>query len=134
MPEWEYRKIRNWNDHHLACPIRDLSDNAAALLDGRAPCLQSNLPEFDTLWSALQRAGLDNRLQKDRVYLLLQEVNHRSKNMLAVVQSIARQTVSSSPTDFIERFSERVQALAEIQNLLTESEWQGAELAERARA
>jgi PAS domain S-box-containing protein len=48
----------------------------------------------------------------DQVRLLMREVNHRAKNMLSLVQAIARQTAARKPEDFIERFSERVQALA----------------------
>lgn len=48
----------------------------------------------------------------------MKEVNHRAKNMLGLVQLIARQTAASSPQDFVRRFSERVQALSANQDLL----------------
>jgi len=70
----------------------------------------------------------------EQVNLLLSEVNHRAKNMLAVVQAIARQTVSANPDDFIERFGERIQALAASQELLVENEWRGVDLNELARS
>jgi two-component sensor histidine kinase len=53
---------------------------------------------------------------------------HRSKNMLAIVQAIARQTAAANPDDFIERFAERIQALASSQDLLIQSEWRGVAL------
>ena len=49
----------------------------------------------------------ERKHQEERIKLLMAEVNHRSKNMLTVVQSIARQTASTKPGDFIERFGER---------------------------
>ncbi len=52
------------------------------------------------------------------VHFLMREVNHRAKNMLSVVQAIAHQTVASNPEDFVERFSERIQALSANQDLL----------------
>ena len=67
----------------------------------------------------------ERRHQEERIKLLLREVNHRAKNMLAVVQSIARQTAAASPKEFLERFSERVQALATSEDLVVKAEWQG---------
>ena len=58
------------------------------------------------------------------------EVNHRSKNMLAVVQAVARQTIASSPDDFLARFGERIRVLAAAQDLLIKNEWKGAEVGE----
>ncbi len=75
----------------------------------------------------------ERRHQEERIRLLLHEVNHRSKNMLAVVQSVARQTASASPEDFLERFSERVQAMATSQDLLVKAEWKGVELKDLVR-
>ena len=60
---------------------------------------------------------------------LSREVNHRSKNLLAVVQSIIRYTVAHSPPkDFLRRINERLQALSANQDLLIESSWRGAEI------
>src|SRR6201999_3994738 len=61
----------------------------------------------------------ERKRHHEHINLLLGEVNHRSKNMLAVVQAIARQTVAANPDDFIER----IQALAASQDLLVENEW-----------
>jgi PAS domain S-box-containing protein len=58
--------------------------------------------------------------------VLSREVNHRSKNLLSVVQSIIRYTVTHSPQqDFIKRINERLQALSANQDLLIESSWRG---------
>jgi PAS domain S-box-containing protein len=58
--------------------------------------------------------------------VLSREVNHRSKNLLAIVQSIIRYTVTHSPQqDFIRRINERLQALSANQDLLIESSWRG---------
>ena len=71
---------------------------------------------------------------EEQIRLLMHEVNHRCKNMLSVVQSIARKTVASSPNDFITRFGERVRALATAQDLLVKNEWRGAEIGELVRS
>jgi PAS domain S-box-containing protein len=62
--------------------------------------------------------------------LLLHELNHRVKNTLATVQSLAlqtRQTVSN-PDQFDAVFLARVHALASAHDLLTAASWQGASL------
>lgn len=66
--------------------------------------------------------------------LLLREVNHRSKNVLAVVQAIARQTVAAAPEAFLSSFSDRIGALSASHDLLVESEWQGVELVDLVTA
>src|SRR5262245_66380174 len=58
----------------------------------------------------------------------MREINHRAKNMLSVVDAIAHQTASRSPEDFIDRFSERIQALSANQDLLIKSAWHGVEI------
>jgi len=58
----------------------------------------------------------------------MHEVNHRSKNILAVVQAIARQTAMHSPEDFLTRFSARLQALSANQDVLFSTSWQGVPL------
>lgn len=67
--------------------------------------------------------------------LLIGELNHRVKNTLATVQSIANQTVhrAKSPSDFAASFGGRLQSLAKTHSLLTQSTWQGAELSELIR-
>jgi two-component sensor histidine kinase len=62
--------------------------------------------------------------------LLLAELNHRVKNTLAIVLSIATQTLRHTDTAeaFRAGFETRIMALAEAHNLLTDSNWEGASL------
>jgi PAS domain S-box-containing protein len=62
--------------------------------------------------------------------LLMRELTHRSKNLLAVIQAMARQTArhSGSTEAFIERFNARLQALATSHDLLVQESWYGASL------
>jgi PAS domain S-box-containing protein len=64
--------------------------------------------------------------------LLVGELNHRVKNTLAIVQSIAAQTGRTSATidQFISRFNGRVQSLSSAHHMLTEAHWSGASLRE----
>ena len=68
------------------------------------------------------------------IQLLMNEVNHRSKNMLNVVQAVARQTGASAPSGFLERFAARLKALAANQDLLIRNAWQGVETGALARS
>ena len=76
----------------------------------------------------------ERKEREEREHLLMREVNHRAKNMLSVVDAIAHQTVTRNPEDFIERFSERVQALSANQDLLVRNEWHGVEVEDLVRA
>jgi two-component sensor histidine kinase len=60
--------------------------------------------------------------------LALLELAHRSKNLLAVVLSIARQSADESHTlpDFSQRFIGRIRSLALAHDVLTDESWRGA--------
>ena len=76
----------------------------------------------------------DRKRPEEQIRLLLSEVNHRSKNMLSVVSAIARQTKAPSQEEFVQRFSDRIQALAASHDLLAKSEWQSIAVSELVRA
>jgi PAS domain S-box-containing protein len=76
----------------------------------------------------------ERKEREEKEQFLIREINHRAKNMLSVVHAIARQTVSRNPEDFIERFSERIQALSANQDLLVRNEWKGVEIEGLVRA
>jgi PAS domain S-box-containing protein len=76
----------------------------------------------------------DQKAHQEHVQLLMREINHRAKNMLSLVQAIARQTAARDLEDFIERFTKRIQALAANQNLLVRNEWQGVDVDDLVRA
>jgi two-component sensor histidine kinase len=80
-------------------------------------------------------ADITGRKQhEEREHLLMREVGHRAKNMLSVVDAIAHQTSTRNPEDFMERFSERLQALSANQGLLVRGEWTGVEIEDLIRA
>jgi two-component sensor histidine kinase len=60
--------------------------------------------------------------------LLIEEINHRVKNTLAIMQSIVTQTFRSASRDEREKFEGRLGALAEAHNLLSQEKWQGSDL------
>ena len=62
--------------------------------------------------------------------LLIEELNHRVKNTLAILQAIAVQTFKSASRPERATFEGRLGALAEAHNLLSKEKWSGSELAE----
>jgi PAS domain S-box-containing protein len=68
--------------------------------------------------------------------MLMRELTHRSKNLLAVIQAIARQTARHSGTvdAFIDQFSARLLALARSHDLLVQEGWHGVSLEELVRS
>jgi PAS domain S-box-containing protein len=85
-----------------------------------------------TEWVGVHTDITEAREAENRRRLLLDELNHRVKNSLATVQSIAMQTLSSSesPDSFYRSFNERLMALSQNHDLLTRSHWVGASLKE----
>ncbi|MGE3932880.1 MAG: sensor histidine kinase [Rhodospirillaceae bacterium] len=72
---------------------------------------------------------------EQRQRLLLDELNHRVKNTLATVQSIAMQTSrnAESPAEFFDTFKARLHALARAHDVLTKRAWEGVTLHEIVR-
>jgi PAS domain S-box-containing protein len=68
-------------------------------------------------------------------HLLVQELNHRVKNSLAIIQSIASQSLrrATSPQHFTESFNGRVQALAKAHDLLVRQRITGISLEDLVR-
>ena len=72
----------------------------------------------------------DLKEAEQRQRLLFDELNHRVKNTLAIVQSLAQQTLRtrSDPKEFARVFEDRLGSLARAHNLLTREAWTGASL------
>ncbi len=68
---------------------------------------------------------------EEHVKVLMAEVNHRAKNLLALVQAVTQFTTKyGDPATFAARLTDRIDALAAGQDLLVKSQWQGVELSE----
>lgn len=72
------------------------------------------------------------RLSDEHTQFIMRELSHRSKNLLAIIQSMARQTSRNScnMAEFERRFEERISGLARSHDLLIGRNWQGAMLAD----
>jgi PAS domain S-box-containing protein len=104
--------------------------NAAPVRDGSGEVIAAVSACYDVT---------ELRTAMNRQKILLDEINHRVKNTLATVQSIARVSLASATTlrEYSEAFEERLIALSRAYNLLTENNWEGADfrtIAERTLA
>lgn len=120
----------NSDDGHYSCEHRYISPDGSIRWVSEVGGV-----EFGENGKALRLIGVvhditDRKEQEERVKLLLQEVNHRSKNMLSLVRSIAQLTKARQTDDFVERFSQRIGALAAAQDLLVEGEWKAVPIVE----
>jgi PAS domain S-box-containing protein len=77
----------------------------------------------------------ERKTGESHLRLLMRELTHRSKNLLAVIQSMARQTARHAGTidDFLDTFGNRLQALATSHDLLVQEGWYGASLHDLTR-
>jgi PAS domain S-box-containing protein len=70
----------------------------------------------------------EHKRAEERQLLLAREVDHRAKNMLAVVLSVLRLTKAKTTPEFVATVEGRIHALAATHNLLSTTRWQGADL------
>ena len=133
-----------WFARRIARPIEQIEQGTHALMLRRAITFtNTGLPEADRTLDALASTALvfeqHDKERDDReahVRLIMRELSHRSKNLLAIVLAIARQTSrhTSSFEEFEPRFNSRIQALADAHDLLVEQQWSGAYLDDLVRA
>ncbi|HEX2793990.1 MAG TPA: PAS domain S-box protein [Croceicoccus sp.] len=73
-------------------------------------------------WFGTNTDITEQRAQAESIQTLLDEVNHRSKNMLTLIQSLARRSAPGNE-EFLKRFARRLDALAANQDLLVRRAW-----------
>jgi two-component sensor histidine kinase len=121
----------------ISVAVRGLAVDAKAVAAGEEIAVrQDDLLEIAEVRLALHDAAAQLRdreaeeqraLQRQR--LMINELNHRVKNTLATVQSLARQSLGRpADTPGLAAFTERLMALARAHDLLTQSVWEGADL------
>jgi PAS domain S-box-containing protein len=93
---------------------------AAATLDGNGNAVHISGVTIDIT---------ERKEAEERQALLAREVDHRSRNALAVVQSIMRLSRAEHIKEFVRAVDGRIQALSIAHTLLSQSRWKGADLA-----
>jgi PAS domain S-box-containing protein len=146
----EYRNALHPDDRHLMLKFHELADKQ----DTFTSEYRTVHPDGTTLWlrgrAQVLARGPDGKAQRlvsivtdvtdrkaaeDHIQFLMHEISHRSKNLLMVIQSIARRTArtAGSMEEFERRFERRLQGLAASHDVLVSKNWQGAPLADLVR-
>jgi PAS domain S-box-containing protein len=146
----EYQNALHPDDRHLMHKFHELADKQ----DTFTSEYRTVHPDGTTLWlrgrGQVIARGPDGRAQRmvsivtdvtdrkaaeDHIQFLMHEISHRSKNLLMVIQSIARRTArtAGSMEEFERRFERRLQGLAASHDVLVSKNWQGAPLGELVR-
>jgi PAS domain S-box-containing protein len=84
----------------------------------------------ELIWTARERARSDIALKRaeETERLLIREVDHRAKNVLAVVQSLAQLTPFENKDQYVQALSGRIGSLARAHSLLSTARWSGVDL------
>jgi PAS domain S-box-containing protein len=84
----------------------------------------------ELIWTASERARADQALKRavETERLLIREVDHRAKNVLAVVQSLAQLTPFRDKDQYVDALSGRIGSLARAHSLLSTTRWSGVDL------
>lgn len=88
-------------------------------------------PDGRTIGASLIIRDISVQKQReDHIRFLMRELTHRSKNLLAVIQAMAHQSMTRgiSPEEFVSRFTERLAGLAGSHDLLSSVDWKGVSL------
>jgi PAS domain S-box-containing protein len=146
----EYRNALHPDDRHLMLKFHELANKQ----DTFTSEYRTVHPDGTTLWlrgrgqvlargpdgKALRLVSIvtdvtDRKAAEDHIEFLMHEISHRSKNLLMVIQSIARRTArtAGSLEEFERRFERRLQGLAASHDVLVRENWQGAPLADLVR-
>ena len=85
--------------------------------------------------SVIHRDITEQKEQQEQTRFIMRELAHRSKNLLAIILSMASQTARSarSVPDFNARFTQRLQGLSHSHDLLLQRDWRGVSMLELAQ-
>jgi two-component sensor histidine kinase/PAS domain-containing protein len=115
----------------------DFSAEVRAGQPGRWLTMRGRVYQRDAEGRALIMMGASTDITEakqsaDHTRLLLRELNHRVKNTLAMIQSVARQTIRQNPDPkaFMEAFSGRLRTISDAHVLLADRDWSGVHLYE----
>lgn len=112
--------------------VSEFRVNSGRWLIGRGRVYQRDAAGKPLVMMGVNIDVTDARESADHTRHLLRELNHRVKNTLAMIQSLARQTLRRTPEPqrFIDAFSGRLRTLSDAHALLSDRDWSGIGLRE----
>lgn len=126
----------------ISKPILQLQSAAEALPERRDVEYQHTwMAEANVVGNALSHASqVISRREaalkdhEDQLSLVIKELSHRTKNLLAVIQAMARQTMKGSAGPYLSTFQDRLGALSRSHDLLVGTGWSSVELEDLVRS
>lgn len=115
----------------MTFPLRRGSDGSFRIFMTRAEPLRENGAIVG--WYGTNTDVTEQERTRERLQLVINELNHRVKNTLATVHSLAISTFRQSDPAAMEAFEHRLLALARVHDLLTRGSWQAAHLEDVVR-
>ncbi len=112
----------------LRLAIRGIAEMAEEVGRGEVVAPRpTQIRDLESVAEALSVASFDRGQAEDRMHLMLREMAHRTKNLLAVLQAMIHQTSRGSETveDFQTAISQRIAGLGKSTDLLASKEWMG---------
>ena len=128
--------LRRWaeaaasGEYHVEHRVRRRADGGYRWHQTRARPLDAGDGTEEGEWVGTMTDVHDLRSAQDQQRVLVAELHHRTRNLLAVVQSIALQTLrtSASLEGFGDEFESRLQALSRVQGLLARADREAVDL------
>ena len=122
--------LARWLGDRFVAEFSDFERYVATLQTGVGEPVLGNIAEVNRMKKVLHSVGRNLAAALKQQKILLDEINHRVKNTLGTVQSIARlsRTSAHDLDQYVDGFEQRLLALSEAYNLLTENNWAGAHL------
>ena len=112
----------------LRVSVRGIAEMAEQVGHGEvvAP-IDTQILELDSVAKTLSSASFDRSQAEDQIHLMIGELAHRTKNLMAVTQAMIHQTSrrSASVEEFQTAIAERIAGLARSTDLLTSQQWSG---------
>src|SRR5215471_6567527 len=110
--------------------------------DGREIWLQEiSKGEFDATGRLVRVKGLarditERKHAEEHQRVLMAELDHRVKNILACVAAVAKYTLEDSrpPKELVQALDQRIQSMADAHTMLSQSHWRGVSLADLVRS
>lgn len=110
----------------MTFPLRRGSDGSFRIFMTRAEPLRENGRIVG--WYGTNTDITEQERTRERLQLVINELNHRVKNTLATVHSLAISTFRNSDPVASEAFEQRLMALSRVHDLLTSTSWDSASL------
>jgi PAS domain S-box-containing protein len=130
-----WQQAQKTGKYYVEHRMRRASDGEYRWFQTRAVPVQPSGRELAG-WVGTSTDIHDIRMLQDEQKVLLTELQHRSRNVLAVVQALARQSMRSSRSlqEFAPTFESRLRALSRVQGLLARSDREPVPLRELIEA